>query len=228
MQTEYPDRADDNGFVVIYPETDNDFSCWDVASDRSLTRDGGGDSTGLRNMVEYTINEYNADQGRIFVTGSSSGCMMTNVMVSLYPNLFAAASCYSGVPAGCLAGSPGSSPITADPECAAGEITKSGDEWAQIVHNMYPGYDGPRPKFMTLHGTSDSIVDRQNLEEQIKQWSTVFAVEETGSNPNTPENGYTQKVFGDGSQFVAYTAQEVGHTVPVHEDLDLEWFGIMS
>ena len=178
-------------------------------------------------MLEYAINEYNADTSRLFVTGSSSGCMMTNVMISLYPELFAGASCYSGVAAGCLAGSPGSSPITADPACAAGEVNKSGEEWARIVRDMNPGYDGPRPKFMTLHGTRDSIVDHANLEEQIKQWSTVLGVEETGRNEDTPERGYTQIVFGDGGEFVAYSAEGVGHTVPVHEDLDMEWFGIV-
>lgn len=224
--TEYPAHADEHGFIVVYPSSPDDTGCWDVASEESLTRDGGGDSTGVANMVEFVISEYGADPAKIFVTGSSSGCMMTNVMVSTYPDLFAAATCYSGVPAGCLAGSPGSSPITADPECAAGDINKSGEEWAEIVQNMNPGYEGPRPKFATLHGTTDRIVSHKNLEEQIKQWSAVFGVNQTSENPDTPERKYTQLVFGDGTQFVAYTAEGVGHTVPVHEDLDLEWFGI--
>lgn len=224
--TEYPSLADQHGFVVIYPSTRHDFHCWDVASDESLARGGSGDTTGLASMVDYAISTYNADPDQIYVTGSSSGCMMTNVMVAMYPDLFSAASCYSGVPAGCLAGSPGSSPISADPACAAGEIRKSGDEWAQMVYDMNSGYEGVRPKFMTFHGTADSIVDYQNLEEQTKEWSTVLGVELSAENPDTPESGYTQMVFGDGSQFVAYSAEGVGHTVPVHEDLDLTWFGI--
>ena len=212
--------------MVIYPSTSHDFHCWDVASAESLTRGGAGDTTGLASMVNYAISEYGVDPARVSVTGSSSGCMMTNVMVAMYPDLFSSASCYSGMPAGCLAGSPGSSPISADPACANGQVQKSGEEWAQIVNDMDPDYSGPRPKFMTLHGTADSLINIQNLEEQIKMWSTVLGVELAEENPNTPEQGYTQMVFGDGSQFVAYSAAGVGHTVPVHEDLDLQWFGI--
>lgn len=212
---------------MVYPETNNDFSCWDVASPASLTRDGGGDTTGLLSMLNYTLATYNADASRLFVTGSSSGCMMTNVLIGLYPDVFAAASCYSGVAAGCLAGSPGSSPITADPACAAGEIDKSGEQWAEIVREMYPGYDGQRPRFMTLHGTADSVVDFRNLGEQVEQWTTVLGVEETAREVDTPERRYTKIVFGDGTRFVAYEAEGVGHTVPVHEELDLEWFGLI-
>jgi acetylxylan esterase len=33
-------------------------------------------------------------------------------------------------------------------------------------------------------------------------------------------------VYGDGTQVVGYSAQGVGHTVPIHETMDLAWFGI--
>ena len=107
----YDSFAAQQGFVTIYPGTTNDFNCWDVASAASLTHGGGGDSAGLVAMVRYAIDEYGADPARVFVTGSSSGCMMTNVLMAAYPDVFAAGSCYSGVAANCLAGSPGSSPI---------------------------------------------------------------------------------------------------------------------
>lgn len=213
---------------MVYPSSLHETGCWDVSSNASLTRNGGGDSTGLANMVKFVISEYGADPAQIFITGSSSGCMMTNVMIALYPDLFAAATCYSGVAAGCLAGSPSSSPLSSDPACASGRVIKTGAQWAQIVYNMDPGYKGHRPKFATLHGTADTIVSPKNLEEEIKQWSTVFGINQTASNLNVPQQGYTQLVFGNGTQFVAYSAAGVGHTVPVNLDLDLEWFGITS
>jgi acetylxylan esterase len=33
-------------------------------------------------------------------------------------------------------------------------------------------------------------------------------------------------IYGDGTKLVGYSAQNVGHTVPVHETVDLSWFGI--
>lgn len=107
----YDSFAARRGFITIYPSTPNDSNCWDVASEETLTHDGGGDSKSLVAMVNYVIDEYGADPDSVFVTGSSSGCMMTNVLMAAYPDVFAAGSCYSGVAAGCLAGSPGSSPI---------------------------------------------------------------------------------------------------------------------
>ena len=43
---------------------------------------------------------------------------------------------------------------------------------------------------------------------------------------NNPQSGYTQLVYGDGTKLVGYSAQGVGHTVPIHESVDLAWFGL--
>lgn len=224
--TKYGSLADQKGFIVIYPSSKKDNNCWDVASTKSLTHEGGGDSQGLANMVKYTINKYNADPSKVFVTGSSSGAMMTNVLCATYPDLFVAASGYSGVPAGCLAGSPGSSPTTADPQCANGQIVKTQQQWVDQVKGMYPGYKGCYPRIQVWHGTADNLVFYPNLGEQIKEWSGIHGVQFSGNVTDTPQAGYTKMVYGDGTKFTAYSAVGVGHTVPVHEDVDLAFFGI--
>ncbi|KAK3400292.1 Alpha/Beta hydrolase protein [Sordaria brevicollis] len=218
-------------FVVLYPSTTHDNNCWDVASSKSLTRDAGGDTTSLANMVRWAISEYDADPSKVFVTGSSSGCMMSNVMAATYPDLFSAVSCYSGVAAGCLAGSPGASPTTADPTCANGDIRKSGAEWAAVLKAMYgngpDGYtEGSYPKVQTWHGEADFFVNYPNLAEQLKQWSEVLGVSFSKNETDTPQSGYTKIVYGDGTKLVGYSARGVGHTVPVHPEADLQWFGI--
>lgn len=177
-------------------------------------------------MIRYTFSKYGVDTARVFSTGSSSGCMMTNVMMAVYPDLIAAASCYSGVAAGCLAGSPGASPSTADPACASGLVVKSGAEWAAQVHAMYPGWNGSYPKMATWHGHADTFVSYLNLEQQIREWSTLLDVAYVKNVTATPQVGYTKMVFGDGTKLVAYSAEGVGHTVPVHPQEDLNWFGI--
>jgi acetylxylan esterase len=79
----YAQLADEKGFIVIYPESPYDGTCWDVSSQSALTHDGGGDSNSIANMVTYTLAKYNGDSTKVFVTGSSSGAMMT---VSVKPD----------------------------------------------------------------------------------------------------------------------------------------------
>jgi acetylxylan esterase len=75
-------------------------------------------------MVQYMITTYKADAKKVFVTGSSSGGMMTKVLFDLYSDVIALCSAYTGVAAGCSAGSPGFGPMTANPDCANGKIIK--------------------------------------------------------------------------------------------------------
>ncbi|KAI2775219.1 carbohydrate esterase family 1 protein [Daldinia loculata] len=218
--------AEAKGFIVVYPSTRMDDNCWDVASNKSLTVDGGGDSTGLANMMRYFIEAYNADPMRIYVQGTSSGCMMTNVLLATYPDLFMAGSCYSGVPAGCLAGSPGSSPQSADSKCANGQNIKTGEEWAKIVRAMNPRWTGGYPRLQTFHGTADEFVSYKNFGEQLKQWSAIQGVELTQNITDRPQGGYTQMLYGDGGYLVGISAHDVGHVVPVNLDADIRWFNL--
>ncbi|KAF9895278.1 hypothetical protein FE257_000181 [Aspergillus nanangensis] len=185
--------ADSHGFIAIFPGSTQDFNCWDVNTAASLTHNGGSDSLSIVNMVKHTISKYNADPRRVFVTGSSSGAMMTQTLLAAYPDVFAAGSAFSGLPYGCLRGSPGSSPFTADQACAEGEVTKSGEEWAAGVREAWPGYNGSYPRLQVWHGTADSIIAYSNLGEEIKQWETVFGVGETGQVVDSPEAGYTRR-----------------------------------
>lgn len=75
--TKYGQLAEQHGFVLVFGQTPKDGECWDVSSDQTLTHDGGGDSTGLANMVKYALQKYSGDASRVYVTGESSGAMMT-------------------------------------------------------------------------------------------------------------------------------------------------------
>lgn len=114
-----------------------------------MTHNGGGDSQTIVNMVKYAATNYGGDLNRTFVTGSSSGAMMTNVLVGAYPDVFKAGSSYSGVPDGCFYVS--GSTATQDPpgwsnSCANGQTTKTAQQWGDLVRSYYPGYTGPRPR----------------------------------------------------------------------------------
>jgi acetylxylan esterase len=69
-------------------------------------------------------------------------------------------------------------------------------------------------------------VSYQNLKEEIKEWTGLEGVLFRRNITDSPEAGYTQMVYGiDGRKFRAFSAVGVGHTVPVHELWDLDFFG---
>ncbi|KAI1077998.1 carbohydrate esterase family 1 protein [Whalleya microplaca] len=222
----YAQLADTNGFIVIYPESPYSGTCWDVSSKSALTHNGTGDSNSIANMVYYTLDKYGGDATKVFVTGSSSGAMMTNVLAATYPELFAAGIVYSGVPAGCFVSSSGGTDAW-NSSCATGQSTATAEAWGQVVLDMYPDYDGPRPRMQIYHGSADTTLAAPNYNETIKQWAGVFGYDDTApetTTANTPESGYTTYVYGD--HLTGVYANGVGHTVPIRGDDDLEFFGI--
>ncbi|KAL4866727.1 hypothetical protein BDV12DRAFT_187254 [Aspergillus spectabilis] len=222
-----PPAADSHGFIVIYPGSRDDFRCWDVNTEASLTHNGGSDSLSIVNMVRYTLSRYNGDSTKVFATGSSSGAMMTQVLAAAYPDVFSGIAAYSGVPYACLRGSPGASPFTADPACANGDVVKSQAEWVAEVKKAWPGYNGSYPKVQVWHGTADSVISDVNFEEVVKQWSGIFGVSKASEERDTPLPGYTRSVFGDGGELEAYLAEGVGHVVPTEVETMLNWFGLV-
>jgi acetylxylan esterase len=225
--TKFPQYADQYGFIVIYPESPHDSNCFDVGTSATQTHNGGGDSLGIVTMVKYAINTYKADSSRVFAVGSSSGGMMTETLCGAYPDVFAAGAPFSGVPFSCIQGS-GSSPSSANPACANGQITKTGQQWAQAVYNAYPGYTGPYPRMQIWHGTADSLVTYTNFGEQIKMWSTIHNVAFTRNQTNTPTNGFTEMIYGDGTKLQGYSQAGGGHPTQVQEVAVLTFFGIIG
>ncbi|KAF1918715.1 Alpha/Beta hydrolase protein [Ampelomyces quisqualis] len=216
--------GDKYGFITIYPDSPNKADqCWDVSSEESLTHNGGGDALGIVSMVRWAIKKHSADPTRVFVSGTSSGAMMTNVLLGSYPDVFAAGSAWAGVPFGCFAGS--GFDVWSD-ACATGKIVRNGSDWARLVRAAFPAYTGFRPKFQTLHGTADTVLYPQNMVEQVKQWTSVFGVSETPTEvkEDTPLKGWTRRRYG--GKFEAYEALGVTHDIPNQDDLVLEYFDL--
>src|SRR5262249_37377964 len=70
--------------------------CWDVSSSQALTRNGGSDPVGIMSMITYAEQHYGGNPNRVYVTGASSGAMMTNVMLGDYPHVFRAGAAFMG------------------------------------------------------------------------------------------------------------------------------------
>ncbi|KAK7961877.1 alpha/beta-hydrolase [Apiospora aurea] len=222
----YAQLADEKGFVVIYPESPHEGTCWDVSSHESLSHNGGSDSASIASMVEYALKKYGGDASKVFVTGSSSGAMMTNVMAATYPELFQAAIAYSGVAAGCFVSTAGLVDAW-NSTCSQGESHATAQQWANVVHDMYPGYAGARPRMQIYHGSADAALLPPNYNETIKQRTGVFGLDADkpdATMADFPLAGYTTTMWGAEVQGVY--AVGVGHTVPIRGEDDLTFFGL--
>ncbi|NJP95277.1 PHB depolymerase family esterase [Nonomuraea sp. FMUSA5-5] len=212
--TEFASLADRYKFIVVYPSATRSGSCFDVSSPQALTHNGGSDPVGIVSMVRYVQQRYNADPDRTYVTGASSGGMMTNVLIGAYPDVFKAGAAFMGVPFGCFATTDGSS---WNSTCANGQLIKTAQQWGDQVRAAYPGYSGPRPRMQIWHGTEDTTLRYPNFQEQIKQWTNVHGLSQTPSLTDQPRSGWTRTRYGGTGtkeRVEAISLQGVGHSLP--------------
>lgn len=213
--TDFGSLADQYGFMVIYPSTSPGGSCWDVSSSQALTRNGGSDPVGLMSMITYTEQHYGGNPNAVYVTGESSGGMMTNVMLAEYPDVFKAGAAFMGVPYHCFY--TGTAREWNGP-CAGGQVSMTAQQWGDLVRNADPGYSGPRPRVQLWHGTADTTLNINNLGEEIKQWTNVLGVSQTPTSSDTPVANWNRTRYADSSgntQVEAYSVVGAGHELPI-------------
>ncbi|MDG4810531.1 PHB depolymerase family esterase [Micromonospora sp. WMMD1120] len=224
--TQYASLADRYGFIVIYPSATRSSRCWDVYSPQALRRGGGSDPVGLMSMVDHVKQRYSADPTRIFATGTSSGAMMTNVMLGVYPDVFAAGASFAGVPFACFA-TGGTSEWNS--QCANGQLIRTAQQWGDLVREAYPGYTGQRPRMQVWHGTNDDTLRYPNFGEQVKQWTNVHGLSQTPTYTDTPQSGYTRTRYGGNGPLApveAISMQGVTHNIPVDAAQVIRFFGL--
>ncbi|MEH1031335.1 PHB depolymerase family esterase [Micromonospora profundi] len=216
--SEFASLADRYGYVVIYPSATQQAgfgNCFDTWSDAAKRRGGGSDPVSIISMIRYVQQQYGGDPNRVYATGSSSGGMMTNHMLALYPDVFKAGAAFMGVPFNCFANAadypPGAS------QCTGGNMNRTPQQWGDAVRQAYPGYSGPRPRVQLWHGTADTLVPYSLLQETIEQWTNVFGLSQTPTSTDTPQANWNRRRYADSSgtvQVEAYSIQGAGHSLP--------------
>ncbi len=225
--SEFASLADRHGFVVIYPSAQQEAGfgkCFDTWSDAAKRRGGGSDPVSIVSMVTHVQQRYGGDPSRVFATGSSSGGMMTNQMLALYPDVFKAGAAFMGVPFNCFAGAADFPPGVS--KCTGGSMNRTPQQWGDAVRQAYPGYTGPRPRVQLWHGTADTLVPYSLLQESIEQWTNVFGLSQTPTSTDTPRPGWNRSRYSD--KVEAYSIQGAGHSLPSAgmAAVALEFFGI--
>lgn len=173
--------ADQYGFIMVVPSSGR---CWDVESNKAWTRSGGGDSDAIKQMVTYAIGKYGANADRVYSTGDSSGAMMTELLLALYPDIFKAGSAMAGMPAGCRGTNETGTGYSG--ACAGGTVMHTAQQWGDIARNMDPGYVGHRPRVQMFHGSSDTTISPTNLSQAVLEWTNVLGL---NASPDTTTMG---------------------------------------
>jgi poly(hydroxyalkanoate) depolymerase family esterase len=229
--TEFASLADVYGFIVIYPSVTPGrapFHCFDVSTPGALTHFGDSDPVGIVSMVRWAQQNLHASKHRVFATGISSGAMMTNVLLGDYPDVFKAGSVMSGVAFGCFAITDGT---LWNQNCASGLISKTGEQWGDIVRGAFPGYHGPRPPIQLWHGTADTILLYPNFGEEVKEWTNVLRARLARTDSPMPTWTHTVFTNDDGRVEVdAYSVAGEDHNLGFHfpdwAQLAIQFFGI--
>ncbi|MFC7247808.1 PHB depolymerase family esterase [Catellatospora aurea] len=216
--SEFASLANQYGFIVIYPSAMQEAGfgrCFDTWSDAAKRRDGGSDPVSIMSMVAYAVLQYGGDANRVFATGSSSGGMMTQHMLALYPDRFKAGASFMGVPFNCFANAadypPGSS------QCTGGGMNRTPQQWGDAVRQVNPSFTGTRPRVQLWHGTSDTLVPYSLLQESIEQWTNVHGLGQTPTSSDTPQANWNRRRYADASGTVrveALSIQGAGHSLP--------------
>jgi len=211
---------------MLYGQAPRSNNCWDITSTASLSHEGGSDSLGIVQAVRYTIANWGVNASKVFVTGTSSGAMMTNILVGAYPDVFKAGAVFAGSPIGCLTAD---GPQNPPDDCQAGRSNKTPQQLGDRARQTYPGYTGPYPKIQLWHGTADPALNYNNLREEVKQWTNVHNISQTptSTSANNPKPNWTKSVYGMG-QVESYSGQGAGHGIPESgtESTAIDFFGL--
>jgi acetylxylan esterase len=227
--------ANNTGFIMIFPEATGQ-NCWDAGSARALKHNGGGDTGAIVQMVKYTVSKHGADANRVYVVGGSSGGIMTEALLGVYPDVFMGGVSLMGVPCGCWA--QGYSDVTGNGStaqwsgsCAGGTVTKTAQQWGDLVRSYFPGYTAHRPRLQHWHGTADTTLNYMNLAEDIKELTNLLGLNATPTGTDTPKSGTTHQFWKNACGYTVYetfSLSGVGHNVPFDGNAVATYFGLAT
>lgn len=156
-------------FYVLYPEQivlNNPENCFNWYRSADQSRDKG-EPASIMQMITHLKKNKNIDSTRVYIIGLSAGGAMSSIMMAVFPEVFDKG--------GVMAGGPykaAESVLKAGPSML-GLISKSPEEWGNLVRQENPKYKGTYPELVIFHGGIDPIVNTNNSNQLIKQWVDI-------------------------------------------------------
>ncbi|MFZ5684620.1 MAG: alpha/beta hydrolase family esterase [Pseudomonadota bacterium] len=163
--------ADRLGFAVLAPQqvaANNANRCfsWFKPGD---TRRGAREPASIHAMVEHMQSTHRLDPARVFISGLSAGGAMTAVMLSTYPEVFAAGAVVAGLPYGVAAG------LQEALAAMRGGCSLSTEELVGRVTRAAP-QPMKLPRLIIWHGDADHTVNCLSSDALARQWSGVHGL----------------------------------------------------
>jgi poly(hydroxyalkanoate) depolymerase family esterase len=156
-------------FYVLYPEQiviNNPENCfnWYRAADQSRDK---GEPASIMQMITHLKKNKNIDSTRIYVIGLSAGGAMSSIMMAAFPEVFNKG--------GVMAGGPykATESVMKAGTSMLGMISKSPEDWGDLVRKENPNYKGKYPELIVFHGGIDPVVSTNNSNQIIKQWVNI-------------------------------------------------------
>ena len=210
---------------MIFPQA-NGPELLDVGTTASLKHDGGGDTQAVAQMVKYALKKYNGDPNRVYAMGGSSGGMMTQALMAVYPDVFRAAR--RGRVFRPDAGRTATTPAMQwSNNCAGGNTTKTAQQWGDLVRGCIRATPDTDPRLQSSRRQSDTTINYKNTAESIKEWTNVLGLRTAdldrhvqGRTP-TASSGRTRVAL----RFEAWSSHG-GHSMPYESDAILKFFGL--
>lgn len=185
-QNYFRTSADEHGFIIIAP-TNGTPDCWNATAGEA------GEKPDIVRMVEWVLENYDADPARVYVGGASSGACMTVALLAAHPDVFAGGTMMAGVPYGAWSGG------NSCGVCSQAPSPRSEQEWGDIVRNDAPqGFTGPWPRLQVWHGDADTTLRYGWESETEKQWKNLWGLTGTGAMVAGPSGWNRTQYEADG------------------------------
>jgi poly(hydroxyalkanoate) depolymerase family esterase len=195
--------ADTNNFILVYPQQNANASphrCWNWYQQQNQTRESGEPSL-LVGIVNQVRESYAVDEGRIYVTGLSSGGAMTSILASCFPDVFASAAVHSG-----MAYKSANSVVQAIIAPFRGNQTPP--NLAGEAAYACSGTQGQTIPTLVMHGTVDSVVFPINADHALIEMAQLNDLQDDGQDNDSvrPEPTHVQSQQVEGGH--AYTIED--------------------
>lgn len=167
-----------------------------------------GEVKSIIDMVDYMKNNanYSIDPKQVFIAGfSAGGSFVMNALVG-HPDVFNAGAAMNAVAARCANTVDSAfACMGLDPDayfgprtgsgCESGEacmdpkLKKTAEAWLPVLKEYGPaGYAGAYPRLISWQGDEDALVDDDNQQEIVKQWTALHDIPATGEQGKIKES----------------------------------------